>query len=334
MNITNKLLPLFSWIVALALAIWILSFLPLDAVLQSLTAISFSDWFLWIGLNIAVILLLTSRWQILTNAMQFTVGFFQLLRVRQAGQLISFVTPGPQFGGEPLQIYWLWRKFAAPVHMAFLAVGLDRFFELWVNFTILLLAALTLLYSSSAPLFNWQYVALVLLAVISMMLIGGWFLIARPENFYQRVSRIIQPWLHHERLQQLDAHLSEFHNELKNIFSNGRQKLRAALLMSILAWAVMLAEFWVLLSIIDIPLSVTTYILLFTLMRLAFLLPLPGGIGTVEAALFSGFQILSLPLPAATSLIALIRLRDIIILLFGASLLPGLHNNKTKDISQ
>ena len=89
------------WIVALGLATWIVAQLPIDAVLQSIARLSVAQWLLWICLNLMVVASLTGRWQLLTRAMGLAVSFTQLLRVRQAGQLISFVTPGPQFGGEP-----------------------------------------------------------------------------------------------------------------------------------------------------------------------------------------------------------------------------------------
>ncbi len=59
-------------------------------------------------------------------------------------------------------------------------------------------------------------------------------------------------------------------------------------------------------------------------MRLAFLLPLPGGIGTLEASLFWVFQTLDLPLSAVMSVIALMRLRDVLTLLVGLGFVRGL----------
>src|SRR5690606_41055301 len=49
-----------------------------------------------------------------------------------------FITPGPQFGGEPFQLYWLWKRCSLPLYKGFLALALDRFIELSVNFAILL----------------------------------------------------------------------------------------------------------------------------------------------------------------------------------------------------
>ena len=252
--------------------------------------------------------------------------FLQLLRVRQAGQVISFVTPGPQFGGEPLQVYWLWQRYAVPGHAAFLAVGLDRFYELWVNFAVLLLAVLMLLTSRSAAFVDWQIIAFILLGLILLMGLFGWYLLRKPLHTRDWIKRLGSRWQQNERLRNLDTHWSQLNDLLREVSSRQRPTLSLALGLSLLAWIGMIAEFWLLLSFVDVPLDLATFIFLFTVVRLAFLLPLPGGVGSVEAGLFWAFQALALPLPAAAGLILLMRLRDVVILLAGAAALPGLRS--------
>lgn len=328
MSSTSKLVSLFIWLFALLLAIWILSLLPLDEVSEAITKLHFQQWCQWIALNIAAIIFLTCRWQVLITAIRLPLGFFNLLRIRQAGQLVSFVTPGPQFGGEPMQVYWLWHKYSMPLHHSFLAVGVDRFFELWVNFSILLVMLLALIFSNPHDFIEWQYIALVLASIIITMIIIGWTLLRRPQAIEAWINRIISPWLHHKRMREIDQHLINFNRMLQAAFTHRRKYFGIAIGLSFLGWTCMLAELWLLLNFIEIPLSSTNFLLLFVLVRLAFLLPLPGGLGTIEAAIFWGFQYLSFPLSAATSLIVLMRLRDVTILLTSVTLLPGLHSSK------
>ena len=311
------------------LALWIVSRLPADALMQAITQLRPAQWLIWIAINVAVIVLLAGRWQLLSNAMGLSVKLGQLLRIRQAGQLISFVTPGPQFGGEPLQVYWLWKRYRVPGHAALLSVGLDRFYELWVNFAILLLAVLALFTTSAIDFADWQFVAGILLALLIAMSILGWLLLTQPQRVRPWIERLTRPWQHHPRLAQLDTHWTQLNESLQTLISQQRPALIAALAVSLLAWLTMITEFWLLLGFAGIDLGgtqgLTTFVFLFTVVRLAFLLPLPGGIGSVEAALFWAFQTLALPLSAAAGLIVLMRLRDAVVLLAGAAFLPGLH---------
>jgi uncharacterized protein (TIRG00374 family) len=315
-----------AWLAALGLAAWILSRLPFTSLLQTVTDLQPLQWLSWITLNLIVISLLAGRWLVLTLAMALPCRFLQLLRVRQAGQVISFVTPGPQFGGEPLQVYWLWQRYAVPGHAAFLAVGLDRVYELWINFAVLLLAVLTLLTSRSVTFVDWHIIAFVLLGLILLMGLFGWYLLRKPLHIRYWIKRLTSRWKNHKRLRRLDTHWSQLNDLLRKVATTQRPALGLALGLSLLAWVGMIAEFWLLLSFVDVPLDLATFVFLFTVVRLAFLLPLPGGVGSVEAGLFWAFQALALPLPAAAGLILLMRLRDVVILLAGAAALPGLRS--------
>ena len=323
-----------TWFIAFALATWILSRLPFTELIQTISNLQLPQWMVWTCLNLLVIALLTGRWLVLTRAMALPCSFLQLLRVRQAGQLISFVTPGPQFGGEPLQIYWLWRNYSVPIHSAFLALGLDRFYELWINFAVLLLAALTLLTTRSATFVDWHLIAFVLLGLIGLMGLFGWLVLRQPSRIKVWIKRLTQSWHDNKRLGNLDTHLTHLNESLQRVMTTQRPKLGVALTISLLAWAAMTGEFWFLLSLLDVPTDLATFVFLFTVVRLAFLLPLPGGIGSVEAGLFWAFQALTLPLPVAAALIVLIRLRDVIILLTGAVLLPGLQSANNRSTAR
>jgi uncharacterized membrane protein YbhN (UPF0104 family) len=85
---------------------------------------------------------------------------------------------------------------------------------------------------------------------------------------------------------------------------------------------------WLLLSVFDLALDFSAFLVILVSMRLAFLLPLPGGVGSLEAVLFWAFQYLSLSAEAAIGLIALMRLRDVLVLMAGLWCLRVLHSSE------
>ena len=309
---------------ALGLAAWILSQLPLEAALQSVAELGLEQWLLWICVNLLVIVLLVARWLALTRAMGSAVSFAQLLRVRQAGQLISFVTPGPQFGGEPLQVYWLWKRYKLPGHSAFLSVGVDRFFELWINFAVLLMVVSKLAITVSTDLVDWSAIVLILLGLVLLLAFAAWFITRQPERMLSGIERLTWPWKNHPRLGRLQTHWSRLHEALQAVIKEKRPALGQALVLSLLGWVAMISEFWLLLRLVDVDFDLSSFFFLLAVTRLAFLLPLPGGIGSLEAGIFWAFSVLALPLAAAAGLIALMRFRDFVVLLAGALMLPGL----------
>jgi len=328
---STSTIQILIWLFAIGLATLVISRLPLADIGSSLLQLSLTNWIVWIFINVIIIVLLTARWNSLTKAIGSSTNFFSLLRVRQAGQLINFVTPGPQLGAEPLQVYWLWKRYYMSAHAALLTVGLDRFYEFWVNFAVLLLAVLVLFSSTTIALIDWRVVAAMLVSLMLLMSLAAWIVLRKPIPIRNFLKRLTSPWQRHKRLSGLHSEWAKLQELLKRVITEKRNTLFIAFLLSLLSWVGMVLEFWLLLEFISVPIDVATFIFLFVIVRLAFLLPFPGGIGTLEAALFWAFQSLALPLSAAAALITLMRLRDVVILVTGAVVLPGLQRPNPKN---
>jgi len=84
------------------------------------------------------------------------------------------------------------------------------------------------------------------------------------------------------------------------------------------------------LLILGVELDTVKIIALLCCIRLAMLLPLPGGIGSIEAAILFYFQALSLDGGLAFGLIALFRFRDVVLLGIGFSSLHKLQHHGQK----
>ncbi len=198
-----KWLIVFLWILALVLASWTLLQLPLNEIVTNLGILQINDYLILLMANLAIIFIFNLRWSILGAAIQAPVKFIQLLIIRQAGQTISFITPGPQFGGEPLQIFWLWRNAQLPLHKALLSLGLDRFYELWVNFSVLVLSVTLLLTSSANTTAQWGTILIVLISVLVLLTGFGALLFKQPQWLANRFHRITHRWHSHRHLNSI-----------------------------------------------------------------------------------------------------------------------------------
>ncbi len=305
------------WTVALLLASWTLWQLPLATISQVMTALAWSQWVAWFALNLGIILFSTKRWQVLITLLNLRVRFVHLLLIRQAGTAVSFIIPGPHLGGEPLQIYCLYKQYALPLHKAVLALGLDRFYEIWINFSLLLLGVLIVVFSPATKIAGWQELAMILLVMLLALSLLFWILLSQPLWLTSRMQSLARRWQQHPRLQQVENHWQAMGSDLQQAVKTQKPALLLGLLLSLLVWLGILLELRLLLSFLNIAPDLTTFIFIIVAMRLAMLLPVPGGIGTIEASLLWSFQTLHLPTTAAVGLIALIRLRDVVVLAAG-----------------
>jgi glycosyltransferase 2 family protein len=339
-----KLFTLLLWLVALSLGAWTLAQLPLAEISNSISSLSTMQWIFWLGLNGMIILVLGLRWQLLNIALGAPIRLLRLLAIRQAGQAVSFITPGPQFGGEPLQVYWLY-KYGLPLRKALLSLGLDRFFELWINFSVLLLAVLLLLTgigdnNSDGNINNtigdWQTALVPLLIFLGLMLSLAWILIKQPQSINDRLERIAARWQHNHRLNNINQHWQSLGDDLRIALRTQKTRFLLAILLSLLGWAGLLGELHLILRFVGIEADLHSFLIILVAMRMALLLPMPGGVGTLEASVLWSFHTLNLPASAALGLIALMRVRDAIVLVIGFACLRASNsaNAQTKTITE
>ena len=135
-NFLNNLI----WFSAVVLLILTIRELPISDMLKRIYAISFSTWIILFCVNLVILFLAVKRWQILSKTFDIEISFARLFIIRQAGSTFSFVTPGPQFGGEPLQAYWLYHGHGMRLDNIIALIGADRFIEIFINFSFLFLS--------------------------------------------------------------------------------------------------------------------------------------------------------------------------------------------------
>lgn len=305
------------WLGAIGLAGWTLSQLPIREILTHLQGVSAAEYLVWGALNVIIILVFNQRWWLISHAIKAPVNFLQLLFIKLAGQSISFITPGPQFGGEPLQVFWLWRCAQLPVHKALLTLGLDRVFEFIINFAVLLLCVALLLTTSASDSADWNIVFAILLATTIALTLFGGLIFRRPQWLVNRLDKLAHHWHDHPRLKSAFTHWTLLREDLRTCLTQKKKALIYAALLSVAGWVGIFAELKLVLWLTDIHLDLAGFLLFFVAMRLALLLPLPGGIGTMEAAIFWTFHYLNMPEASALVVIALMRLRDLFTLIAG-----------------
>lgn len=349
-NSRKKPLTLLLWLLALSLAAWTLRQLPLDNIASQLALLSPRDWSLWFLVNVAILYLAVKRWQLLSQALQVPLSLRSLFRLRQAGSTISFLTPGPQFGGEPLQLYWMHRHYATPIHRAVAALGLDRFMETGINIAVLLGGVSMLLGTTLLPVQEWLAITAVLAGVLCAMLMAAAVLLRHPEWLARRCSPFTQGLRaalaarrgkEGRTVGSGETDLQEegeggwltLVNLLRGAFTAQKSTLWLALLLSLAGWSALLIELSMLLGFLGLVASPIDIVLVMVSMRLAMLLPVPGGIGTIEASLLWSFQYIGFPTSAAVGLIALIRMRDALVFIMGLGCLFSFYGRASDSKS-
>lgn len=260
-------------------------------------------------LNSGVVFAITARWWMIVRADHPSVPFLPLVRYRLSTFGISYFTPGPQVGGEPLQIYNLQKNHGISFARATSAVIMDKLIEFLGN-SVLIVAGLTAAIQVGMISRNGARTIGGLIPLVAILTIPLIHLTLLYHGRYP-LSSILRPisgtlgkpvWI---RLIIVSERMAA---------SFTRRRLPAvvgAFFFTMLAMAGTLLEYSLMTSILGAHLSVAQNLAGLTSVMLAFILPLPGGLGALEASQVYALSSMGYAPAIGVSLSLLIRARDL-----------------------
>jgi uncharacterized protein (TIRG00374 family) len=247
-----------------------------------------------------VLLALNGRWWVILAAQGHRLPYLTLTGYRLAAFGLSYFTPGPHFGGEPLQVLLVERNQAVPRAAAVAAMTLDKSLELLVNF-LFLVAGVLVIIEVGLLVGNARLAALtfsVLLLILPLALLGAIWAGKHPFSAFAAIGerlffvRLRPRWA--ANYARAVSGLRQSEQEATQFCRDSAESFLLAFIISIVSWLVMLAEYWLMVAFLGVELSIAQLLVTYTAARIAFLLPLPGGLGTLDASLVFSFTALGL----------------------------------------
>ncbi len=322
--IRDRLIRLGWWVVLVLLLWWALQSAPLGEIWALLRQLQAWQLAVLMVFNIGIFVLITMRWWIIVRAQNKKVPFYPLLGFRLAAYGLSYFTVGPQVGGEPLQIIYLQKHYGLTYARATAAVIMDKLLELLTNFLLIAAGIYAIFRVGILSGTDFQ----VTLGLIPLTLLMLWPLInvillyngKYPLSGLLRAAPTRFTELKWVRLIIVSEHMA-------GLFTQRHPRaLLASLAVSLLSWVLMLAEYGLMLVFLDVHLDLWQTLAALTAMLVSFLMPLPGGLGALEASQVFAMNALGQPAAVGISLCLLIRARDILLGGFGLLLAGGVYN--------
>jgi len=325
-NRMKLVLRIFVWILVPLAVWWSIKDISLSAIGENFRQIGLQAILVLVVINMFIFVLFSFRWWTILRAQDLRVSLISVIGYRLAGFGVTYFTPGPQFGGEPLQVYLLKEKEGVATSPAATSVSIDKLLELLANFSFLLVGVTVLVFSG---ILNTGSRYVLILAPALLFAVPVIYLLALrtgrlPITFiFEKLGKIL---MHSKRYQGLLITLKETES-LVSVFC--RQNVKALLvgaLLSLAIWALMVFEFGLMLQFLGVQFNLVQILVALTAARIAFLLPFPAGLGTLEAGQVMAMGLIGVSPAIGISLALLIRARDV--LFGGAGLWLGGYYNR------
>ncbi|MBI3160461.1 MAG: flippase-like domain-containing protein [Chloroflexi bacterium] len=317
MNPRNRFWVGLLWLGALALLAWAVSRLSLGDVAAAIRRLTGGQLALLALANIGIMALFGLRWWAILRAQGHAIRFRAILRYRLAAFGVSYFTPGPHFGGEPLQVYYIHRNHGVPLADAAAAISLDKLFEMTANFTFLLAGVVVVATSGLLGSAALRQAAPILAVLFCLPVLYGLALWRGRQPLTAMLGRFAgdgpsRPWVFRlsRFMGQMEAHMADF--------SRGQPRaMLAALGISGVVWAALVFEFWLMTGFLGVDSDIIGLVTMMTAARLALLTPFPGALGALEAGQMLALTALGYGPETGAAISLLIRGRDVLFGLAG-----------------
>ncbi len=301
-----------TWLIAFALVGFTLSIAPLNEIGKTLANLGLWQILILFFVNIGIIFAFGLRWWWLLKVLGYSLPYRDILRYRLASFGVSYFTPGPQFGGEPMQVYYLQKYHGVPMAELLASLSLDKVLELLANFTFLAMGLILVLEMTNVA---FQGNATLLVTLVGLLALMPWFylvLLYRGRKVFASLSQSkALKMASRPKLQGSMQVLRKAENQMSEFCQNHPFKLTLLMILSALVWSVLVLEYWLALSFLGANLDLLTTLVFIVAARLAFLTPLPGGLGALELSQSYAAQSLGFGPELGVSIGLIIRARDI-----------------------
>ena len=267
-------------------------------------------------INLLMLPLMSARWWLILKALGEPVGLLSASFYRLAANAISYLTPGPHFGGEPLAVYLLTHQDKTSLSSATTSVAIERLLEFIASFLVLTLCLISLTFFQNVPFhmgaaLTCTVTFLILSAALLAMLCTG----KRPLSTSLRLLSILCAKLCPSLVKRIEPGatlIAESEKKAEWFFRQHGYYFFLSNMVSFAHWGATFAEFWLLFYFLGFPLSLSQLIAVVVVARLAFFTPLPAGIGVLETAFPWVTAALGLGAGVGLSICLIIRFRDLI----------------------
>lgn len=326
----KNIIVFLSILVGIAALWYILDQIKIADIINTFKDVTWDIIVWFIVVQIVMFLVLTWRWQLILQSQGHKhVTLWRLLGYKMVGYGVSFLTPSAKVGGEPVRAGLLSTRENMTFHRALSSVVIDKTMELSTNglFTIIGFIVILMSFVVSESVKN----SLIVFIIIFLFVIVYFnYRLLRGKKFFQIIFNFFGLYKI-KRLKGFIKKAKEFETLVIKFYSKDRKYFYYSLIISIVSWCIMFFEFKFAALMVGQNLTILQLFFIICVVGAAFIVPIPMGLGALEAGQIGIFALLGISKAAAVGLAFVIRLKDIILSAIGIILL-GIYGLNIREV--
>lgn len=330
----KRILAGLSIAFGIALLLLVLHFTGIDDVTKILEIFSFYKFLLVFGFFFIIWLIILARWGIVLNAVGNHVPFSKLLPLRLCEFAVGYITPFSRLGGEPILAYLFKKECGISYKDSMTAIIANKALDFisGIIFASSGIALFIAFYGSKLP-----NRAIIIMITFMLILSGACYLfykkINKKEGFFSVIIRPFKGIIH----ENIHKGIAEVESGLHNLIKRHKIGLVNTLWISLIIQLLIIANYKIIGLFLGLNLSFINLLIIFSFINLSFIIPIPGSLGSMEAASALVFLILGYSAGLGVAFALILRTFELTItgigLIFSAYYgvkLKGINRNNQK----
>lgn len=299
--------------------ILILQKVGLEQILNAIKSFSILNGLVVLFLFLLDYSILTWRWGMVLKSQGYNISFGKLFSARLVGFAVNYVTPILYTGGEPARAYVLKKEANVPFVTGLISIIVDEFLEVICGSIFLMIGISFLLSYFSVPSFLLNSLLVVIIALLIF-----WLYFYRKLKTEKGFFTSIMSFLRLDKINFINKHkggVIKLENELISFIKYKKSAFLDTILITICSYIIGIMEVKAVTVFLGLNLSWQYIIIIKILTILAGVIPIPGALGTLEAADALAFMILGLSTTLGITFALIIRFFNLILVGSGLFLL-------------
>jgi uncharacterized protein (TIRG00374 family) len=302
-------LAIGALLAGIAVAVFIAWQVGLGDVVRLLQAANKHYLVAYLVISVLIAFFLTLKWAVVLDAQGHSVPLHRLFAYRLVGYSVNYLTPTMHVGSEPIRAYLLKRE-GIPTDDAVSNVIIDKSVELATNAVFFFFGALLLL--QSVLVSGGMKIAMLCASLVGMLLLGMFIMgVLGKESMFVKVFRTLR--LNRiQRLRGFEESLARIEKGVEEFYRNRKRHFLLIIAIMAFLWVLMYLEYSSILLFLGHQASVLQIFLILTGVGIAYSIPVPAAIGTLELGQISAAKVLDLGSVTGVTLAFVIRARDLL----------------------
>jgi uncharacterized protein (TIRG00374 family) len=285
----STLTALLSLLLGLLLLAYIISNVGIESIVKAFELVSFYKYLFAFGFFFLIYLITLARWGIILSAMGNYVPFAKLLPIRLSEWAFGYITPFARMGGEPVIAYLFNRECGIRYRKGIAVIILNKIMDWTAALIITIIGILLFMLNYSSYLSRKMSFVIITAVVILSVIIYLFFIkIGKREGFFSKIAWYFRKIFH----SSIQKGILIVEGELHEFFNKNKKKITVVMCLSLIIDLLAIVNYKILALFLGANLSFVQLLMIFALITVAYLVPTPGSLGSMEGALALGFYAL------------------------------------------